>query len=476
MYLGKVGHDVLKNIFRKLNNEFILDSNILKWNYGEDLIISTNPALGVPLETLGFFAFHYSVSNIVVSMGKPVYIIDSIILPPNTNEDIIEKILEGIQTECKKYDVKIIGGHTGFYYGVEIPVINVTAIGVKIREARRPKIGDCLVLMGEYGEESLWLGSLNGLVNEKYLDIWRNLTPIPKALFALSRDEVKVMHDVSEGGLARGLLDIVEKFGLGIKADIKHLRINKDLLRMVKINELYSIPNFGLLILVVEKSSCERFIDECREKGFNCHILGTFVNDRRLIIDDVVIEKVSRTSFDYLYGYIDSLDPIVNTLNRVLKELENHREITNLIPEVGLNMVYGKKTIGSVRDIAGLSGRVIKSLGRPKICGRVVYGGSRHLALVLYKAHKFDRDVRAGVNIRGDEHIFEKLKDMGLSIKRIKGYEEAICPIADFIEKEHNVYNAYYHVGGFGVEPSIVILGKNPEELLNIMVKVSKYV
>ncbi len=477
MELGKIDYKLIKDIFTKIGSEFSLDSNFIKWEYGKDIIVSTNPALGVPLETLGFFAFHYSVSNIVASMGKPLYILDSILLPPGTNSDVIQRLVNDILAECKKYSVRLVGGHSGFYYGIETPVVNVTTLGIRVREHTAPEVGDCIVLMGRYGRESLWLASLVGLADEKYLGIWRELTPVPKALFALQYDNVRVLHDVSEGGLARALLDIVKRYGLGIKVSLKNIDIEEEIYNIVESNELYSIPNFGVLVAIVDSLFCEEFLAECNKKGFECYRIGSLTKDKQLVIDGSTVLENKRTRLDYVYGVIDTLDPVVNRLFWVLRNLVSHKEITKLIPEVGLNIVFGKSKIESLDDIAGLSGRVVKSLGRPKVCGKVVYGGSRHLSNVLYIANRIDKSIRSCVNIIGDDNIFEILQEkIGLKVKMIEGFEKAVCPVSEAIKKDRKIYDAYFHIGGFGIEPSIVILGKYPEELLNILVRVAQYV
>ena len=58
----------------------------------------------------------------------------------------------------------------------------------------------------------------------------------------------------------------------------------------------------------------------------------------------------------------------------------------------------------------------------------------------------------------------------------IEGFEKAVCPVSEAIKKDKKIYDAYFHIGGFGIEPSIVVLGEYPEKLLNILVRVAQYV
>ena len=135
-------------------------------------------------------------------------------------------------------------------------------------------------------------------------------------------------------------------------------------------------------------------------------------------------------------------------------------------------MVYAKENAKTEADVAGLSGRVVKSLNKPKICGKVVYGGSKHLAQVILAAIKYNKRFRAAVNIKASKEILKALKRLGLSIREVPRIKSK-CPIADFIQKEGKVYRVYYHPGDYGIEPSIVILAEKPQELVEILYKIS---
>ena len=50
-------------------------------------VIAHSPSIGVPLEALGFFAFHYAASNVASRFGKPTHIVTGIYLPLRTPEE-----------------------------------------------------------------------------------------------------------------------------------------------------------------------------------------------------------------------------------------------------------------------------------------------------------------------------------------------------------------------------------------------------
>jgi len=190
-----------------------------------------------------------------------------------------------------------------------------------------------------------------------------------------------------------------------------------------------------------------------------------------------VITEVSRSKLDELYGVIASSDPIISCLRRVLEELENTPEISKLIPQVGTNMVYAREGASSLSEVAGLSGRVVVSLGRPKVCGEVIYGGSKYLASLILEIMKFDSSRRACVNIRASDKIMKALEELGLSVRKTPPIKvKDICPIVMVVKSDRKVYDVYYYPGAHGIEPSIVISARTPIDLLTILKEVSKRV
>ena len=134
----------------------MLDANIIKG----DMVISHNLAIGVPLQTLGFFAFHYAVSNIAMRFAKPNFIVAGIYLPQGSTEKELEIIAIRLGEEVKKYGVKVVAGHTGVYKGLNAPLVSVTCLGRVVRKPDKPLLKDHILIAGDVGKEALWLRTL----------------------------------------------------------------------------------------------------------------------------------------------------------------------------------------------------------------------------------------------------------------------------------------------------------------------------
>jgi hydroxymethylpyrimidine/phosphomethylpyrimidine kinase len=193
-------------------------------------------------------------------------------------------------------------------------------------------------------------------------------------------------------------------------------------------------------------------------------------------IDGIRIKGIQRTKFDEIYGELPERDDILRRLTENLAHLESNTEISSLIPAVGMNMVYSRPRARSLNEVAGVSGKVIVSSGKPKVCGNVSYGGSKHVALALLEAMKLNPRIRAAINIAGTGEALEALESVGIKICHVPSTEMGECPIATFIKDSGTYYQAYYHPGAFAIEPSVVLFSKTPEGLLRTLTRVAKHV
>ena len=154
--LGKVSREVFRRSvlpFIPVESEPELDGATVRLT--ENIVIAHSPSIGVPLEALGFFAFHYSASNVACKFGRPTHLITGIYLPLRTSEADLRTIAKSLGDEAERYGVKITAGQTATYYGIEIPLITSTCLGEAIGPPPPPEPGD-RVLIGFSGLAQAW--------------------------------------------------------------------------------------------------------------------------------------------------------------------------------------------------------------------------------------------------------------------------------------------------------------------------------
>ena len=464
--LGKVSREIFERSvlpFIPFDKELELDGATVKLT--DRTVISHSPSIGVPLEALGFFAFHYAACNVACRFGRPTHMITGIYLPLRTREADLRTIAKGLGDEARKYGVKIAAGQTATYYGLEIPFVSTTCLGEQTRIPRRPQEGDVVLLVGEVGGEAVWLTSLSrGGSNE----MWRNLTALQTILALGELEGVKLLHDVSEGGVKGALGEVLRNLGVSLSfnsADVAYARgarkLKQDLLRA---------PTYGTIIAIVDLNSAGDIIGKCSDRGVKVSRLGSLRSGSGLIVDGMRVEEGARIKMDEIYGSFRKLDELEDSVSHALEEIELLKGAEKLIPQVGLNLVYSKLDPMGPLDVVGLNGRVIVSKGKPKACGEVEYGGSRFLASVIIEAQHRGPRLRAAIALRGGDDIADVLRDIGLNVVDLPP-ENIVegCPVARFLFSGGNIADAYSHPGAFGIEPTTTILSTTPESLIETL-------
>ncbi len=464
--LGKVSREIFERSvlpYIPFDRELELDGATVKLT--DRTVISHSPSIGVPLVALGFFAFHYAACNVACRFGRPTHMIAGIYLPLRTREADLRTIAKGLGDEARKYEVKIAAGQTATYYGLEIPFVSTTCLGEQTRIPRRPQEGDVVLLVGEVGGEAVWLTSLSRGGSD---EMWRNLTALQTILALGELEEVKLLHDVSEGGVKGALGEVLRTLCVSLSfnsADVAYARgamkLKQDLLR---------VPTYGTIIAIVDPKSAGEIIGKCSDLGVKVSRLGSLQSGSGLIVDGMRVEEGARIKIDEIYGSFRKLDELEDSVSHALEEIELLKGAEKLIPQVGLNLVYSKLDPMGPLDVVGLNGRVIVSKGKPKACGEVEYGGSRFLASVIVEGQHRDQRLRAAVALRGGDDIADALRDIGLSVVDLPPeYIGEGCPVARFLFSGGNMADAYSHPGAFGIEPTTTILSTTPESLIEIL-------
>jgi hydrogenase maturation factor len=296
--LGKVTRDVFERCvlpYVPLEGNLELDGSTV--NLQGRTVIAHSPSIGVPPEPLGFFAFHYAACNVAVRFGKPKYISTGIYLPLNSTEEDLITIVMSLGVEAKKYGVKIVAGQTATYYGLEIPFVSTTCLGEVVRVSAKPVIGDKIFLVGKVGGEAVWLKRLS---EGSYTDSWRNFTSYPAILGLQNIEGVKMMHDVSEGGVKGALVEVLRDINMGLSFSSGNLHYAENVIELEQ--DVLRAPTYGALIVVASHDATEGIFDTCSKLGYPCSELGALLKRTGLRVNGDLVESNARGNIDELYG------------------------------------------------------------------------------------------------------------------------------------------------------------------------------
>lgn len=296
--LGKISKEIFNRSVLKyipVEKELELDGAII--NITGDTVIAHSPSIGVPTEALGFFSFHYSASNVASKFGKPRHLVSGIYLPLETTEKELQVIAKSLGDEAKKYNVTITAGQTATYFGIEIPLLTSTCLGEQLKTPVEPCVGDKVCLIGQVGGEAVWLDKLS---KGESSEMWREFTPLPMILSLQNIEGVKLMHDVSEGGVIGALYEVASSNGWGINTSSTNIPLYPDSEKLS--GNIFRAPTYGTLIAIIKEDSVKAMQSMCMKGGTTCSIIGEIVPKKGLVFDGVNIQEQKRIDIDKIYG------------------------------------------------------------------------------------------------------------------------------------------------------------------------------
>ena len=166
---------------------------------------------------------------------------------------------------------------------------------------------------------------------------------------------------------------------------------------------------------------------------------------------------------------LDELQNVVCTLTSVNCGL--------LIPEVSCNLVYAKQGAKDENDVAGFPGRIIRLHDAACVVSPPAFGASQHMAHVVLTVMKKHPDYRCAMNIRYGENVIDACRQIGYTVSCFNRADEPVerqdldgCTLEwgvhQVLARSANVPDIIYDTGGWGKEPMIRVLGRNPADVV----------
>jgi len=244
-------------------------------------------------EDFGWITVHIGASDVAVMGIKPQFMTYSLLLPPGTSEDYIGRLVKSISENARELGISIVGGHTGFYDAVNIPIIGgitVWGIGRDYVTPAGAKEGDLLIitkgaaieaagiLAQEFGDELLAAGLSKKQLERAKRRFWE-ITVVRDAEISMAAGGVHAMHDATEGGLARGLWEVAEASGVGLRVERKKVPLPQDIQAVCEHFKLDPIQviSEGTLIIACEPAKAEAIIQDLCKEGIDAAVIGEVV-------------------------------------------------------------------------------------------------------------------------------------------------------------------------------------------------------
>ncbi len=158
---------------------------------------------------------------------------------------------------------------------------------------------------------------------------------------------------------------------------------------------------------------------------------------------------------------------VLTNVKEAVELVEKNELFSRLIPEVGCNIAMGVQGASSIKDVAAVSGRIVRLKGSPHAVGCVEFGASSHIARIVLTAMQYDGSIRAAMNIRYSEDTLSACRELGLKIASFsrKDEPEGVSTmgwgVAEAIKNAGCIPDVIYDKGDVGKEAMIRLLGKD---------------
>jgi len=177
------------------------------------------------------------------------------------------------------------------------------------------------------------------------------------------------------------------------------------------------------------------------------------------------------------------------TLAEAVAMLEGCSEFAALVPEVRVNVVYAPEGTEEPNRVLGVDGRITVVAGMPKASGPVRPGVSDHMARLVIETRKFDPTIRAGLDFRWNEAIFEYVQgycaarglalgciDRTVEPRELIGKDKGSIPwkVKHLVEACGKVPPVFYESRGWGKEPLFFLVGPDPAGVATRAIDIAK--
>ena len=169
------------------------------------------------------------------------------------------------------------------------------------------------------------------------------------------------------------------------------------------------------------------------------------------------------------------ISKIQKELSHSISDFQNIKNVSKLIPECQTNFVFSKNKPKTIKNVLGISGRLVKSGNNVIQAGELVFGGSQHVATAVIQVSKKFSKIRSAINIKYEPKIITNAKKHRMSVlsydrknesKKSKSKENSSISWGISSCLKSNIPDIIYHKGDFGKEPMIIVFGETPAEVV----------
>ena len=257
------------------------------------VVLKTDPVTYAS-DMIGWYAVNVNANDVATRGAKPCWFQSVILLPPGSDEALVESIFRQISKAAKSLGIAVTGGHTEVTPGITQPIVVGDMHGVL--DGKDPvltsgaRAGDAVVLTKGAGIEGT-----AAIAREKRKELLRvfderfvnraakylfdpGLSIVPEAKIAL-KHHVTAMHDPTEGGISTGVYELAAASGKSIELDVESVLVRKETERICAKYEIdpLGLLGSGALLATFRYSDAEDYVKAVRKQFIHAAIVGWVV-------------------------------------------------------------------------------------------------------------------------------------------------------------------------------------------------------
>ncbi len=173
---------------------------------------------------------------------------------------------------------------------------------------------------------------------------------------------------------------------------------------------------------------------------------------------------------------------VLENVSQSVRRLEECGTSAALLPEVGSNIAMAVPGASSLRDVAGVEGRIIRLHGRPQSVGCIAFGASSHVGRIVLAAMKFDQSLRAAMNVRYSPKILDACNRLGLHVASFsrkdepRGERTMEWGTTHAFRHDPHAPEVIYDTGGIGKEAMVRLVGCDALHVVERAVAIARIV
>lgn len=291
------------------------------------------------------------------------------------------------------------------------------------------------------------------IVQRDFLRVVRTFVARSLKEEGLSQTEIASKMDLTQAAVSKYLSQPLTKTKLAGDID----RLTQKLTEMIKTGESGADQIVKEICSACMRSRlgstlCEMHKDKVPSlKAVNCQVCSQLLGGR----DDDLADRAS----------------VIGDILEALRIIEQSESFELIVPQVRANLVACNDQAETVKDVAGVPGRITIIDGRARALISPQFGASQHTAELLLHAKNTWPRIRACLCVSGNEEVVKIATRSGFKVLSMKEPESAATKIVKSLKATNQApgsrtsYPAIHVPGGFGVEPILYLFGPSAKEL-----------